>query len=402
MIKAWDSDGHVSESEVTFSDKYWDPKLKDRRPTIIETGPDGPLYWMIDTRSFPVRSGPFQQAGFPLSKNGKSAKVTPGISPYDPVESAEMRSVKSRLEQLDREKTAVQVIYPTMFLSYPITYDRDLAVAMMRAYNSWIADLTSQAPDRLKWVTLVDPVDPHVSVEEIKRTKKMGSVAVMLLGVTGDIRIDDPPMEPIWAAANEVGLPVAVHTGHSFRALGNVNDTHHDKTAISFWLTVQFAFQRVISKGIADRYPNLRIAFLEAGCSWVPSLVERITDYSGFPGAAPEKTLEEATTPSICLRNTLRGGRFTLASRLMRNCFRLRSRSLETSAGFMARIFLMETGFMARSMFFSKEKTLARKASESSLSITPRAFMDSMFRMDLNRLRTSDGGAGLLLFSLQN
>ena len=101
---------------------------------------------MIDTRSFPVRSGPFQQAGFPLSKHGKPVKVTPGISPYDPVESAEMRSVKSRLEQSDREKTAVQVIYPTMFLSYPITYDRDLAVAMMRAYNSWIADLTSQAP----------------------------------------------------------------------------------------------------------------------------------------------------------------------------------------------------------------------------------------------------------------
>jgi predicted TIM-barrel fold metal-dependent hydrolase len=121
----------------------------------------------------------------------------------------------------------------------------------MRAYNSWIADLTSQAPDRLKWVTLVDPVDPRASVDEIKRTKEMGSVAVMLLGVTGDIRIDDPPMEPIWAAANDVGLPVAVHTGHSFRALGNVNDTHHDKTAVSFWLTVQFAFQRVISNCIS-------------------------------------------------------------------------------------------------------------------------------------------------------
>ena len=48
---------------------------------------------------------------------------------------------------------------------------------------------------------LVDPVDPSASVDEIKRTKEMGSVAVMLLGVTGDIRIDDPAMEPIWAAA---------------------------------------------------------------------------------------------------------------------------------------------------------------------------------------------------------
>ena len=80
MTKAWDADGHVSESEVTFSDKYWNPELKDRRPSIIETGPDGPLYWMIDTRSFPVRSGPYQQAGFPLSKNGVPAKITPGIT----------------------------------------------------------------------------------------------------------------------------------------------------------------------------------------------------------------------------------------------------------------------------------------------------------------------------------
>ncbi len=285
MITAWDADGHVSESEVTFSDKYWEPKLSERRPAIIETGPEGPLYWMIDTRSFPVRSGPNQQAGYPLSKNGVAAKVPFGINPHDSVESAEMRSVKARLEQLDREKTAVQVIYPTMFLSYPVTYDRELAVAMMRAYNSWIADLTSEAPARLKWVTIIDPADPQASVEEIKRTKKLGSVAVMLLGMTGDTRVDDPAMEPIWAAANDVGLPVAIHTGHSFRALGYVNDTHHDKTAISFWLTVQFAFHRVISKGIADRYPDLRIAFLEAGCSWVPGLVERITDYSGLPGA---------------------------------------------------------------------------------------------------------------------
>ncbi len=285
MIKAWDGDGHVSESEVTFSDKYWDPKLADRRPVVVEADPNGPLFWMIDTRSFPVRAGPFQQAGFPFSKNGIPAKVTPGISPYDPIDSTELRSAAVRLKQLDRENIDVQVLYPTMFLSYPITFDRELSVAMMRAYNSWIADITSQAPDRLKWVTIVDPIDPQASVKEIERTKKMGSVGVMLLGMTGDVRIDDPQMEPIWRAAAEANLPVAVHTGHSFRALGYVNDTHHDKTTLSFWLTVQFAFQRVISKGVADRYPNLRIAFLEAGCSWVPGLVDRVSDYSGFPGA---------------------------------------------------------------------------------------------------------------------
>ncbi len=128
-------------------------------------------------------------------------------------------------------------------------------------------------------------------------------------------------MEPIWAAANDTGLPVAVHTGHSFRALGQVNDTHHDKTAISFWLTVQFAFHRVISKGIADRYPNLRIALLEAGCSWVPALVERIEEYSGFPGARRESIFTGVTRASICPKNTSSADRFTSAEKAVDDSF---------------------------------------------------------------------------------
>lgn len=281
-IKAWDADGHVSESQVTFSDKYWEPGPKIQRPEVLEIGPGRAHRWLIDTRAFPVRSGPYQQAGFPLSKDGRSAKVTPGINAMDPVESAELRTVAARLEQLDRENTQLQVVYPTMFLSYPITFDAGLSVAMMRAYNSWIADVTSTAPDRLKWVTIIDPIDPEASAREIERTKSLGSVGIMMLGMTGDCRVDDAAMEPVWEAAAANGLPVAVHTGHSFRALGQVCDTHHDKTTMAFWLTVQFAFQRVISKGIADRYPDLRIAFLEAGCSWVPAVVERVADYSGL------------------------------------------------------------------------------------------------------------------------
>ena len=60
------------------------------------------------------------------------------------------------------------MIYPTMFLSYPITFDRELSVAMMRAYNNWIADMAGQAPDRLKWVTIIDPIDPEASALEVR------------------------------------------------------------------------------------------------------------------------------------------------------------------------------------------------------------------------------------------
>ncbi len=95
----------------------------------------------------------------------------------------------------------------------------------------------------------------------------------MFLGVTGDVRIDDPPMEPIGPRPTS-GLPVfAPSAGSMTRTM--------TRRQYPFGVTVQFAFHRVVSKGIADRYPNLRIAVLEAGCSWVPALVERIEEYSG-------------------------------------------------------------------------------------------------------------------------
>ena len=86
---------------------------------------------------------------------------------HDTVESAELRSAAIRLQQLDGENIDVQINYPTMFLSYPITYDPALGTALTRSYNNWIADVSSQAPDRLKWVTAIDPQDPKEAAKEV-------------------------------------------------------------------------------------------------------------------------------------------------------------------------------------------------------------------------------------------
>jgi len=290
MINAWDSDGHVMESEATFSEPYWDLLPAHRRPYVVESDHSGTLSWVIDSRLFPVRTGPHQSAGTPLSKNGvrwraPNSNLMAERREHDSAESAEFRSAAIRSEQLDRENIDVQINYPTMFLSYPITHDPALGTALTRSYNNWIASVSSQAPDRLKWVTAIDPQDPKAAAQEVYRTAEMGASGVMILGMTGDIRVDDPQLEGVWAAAAETNLPVGVHVGHSFSALGKINDTHHDKTVMPFWLTLLFGFQRVIAKGIADKYPSLRIAFLEGGCAWVPGLVDRIAEHCGLDGS---------------------------------------------------------------------------------------------------------------------
>ncbi len=274
---AWDADGHVYESEQTFSDAYWDPALADRRPVVVETSP-GRISWMIDGRAFPVSSGPNQAlGGTPASKGGVAVR-TPASLELNPIESSEFRSAEARVAHNEREQIEVQVNYPTMLLTWPIAHDLRLGAAIARAYNSWMADLSSQAPDRLKWVTVVDPADPSAAVREIERTSELGSSGVMLLGMVGEKHLDDPTMEPIWAAAADLGLPVSIHVGFCCPPLGNLYTTSNDTMVVPFAFTVLMAFQRIVSTGLLDRYPRLRVGFLEAGCSWVDFMVERITE----------------------------------------------------------------------------------------------------------------------------
>ena len=75
MLSAWDADGHVMESEATFAEPYWDLLPAERRPFVVESDRTGTLSWVIDGRLFPVRTGPNQSAGNPLSKGGVPLRV---------------------------------------------------------------------------------------------------------------------------------------------------------------------------------------------------------------------------------------------------------------------------------------------------------------------------------------
>ena len=160
MLQAWDADGHVYESEVTFSDRYLDPAFRDRRPAVVEVDASGTLAWAIDSRLFPTTSGPNQSFGARPSKGGVPSPRSRVLLESNSLESTELRSAAARLEQMDRENIAVMVNYPTLFLTWPLTYDPALGAALCRAYNDWIADVSAQAPGRLKWVTAIDPQDP--------------------------------------------------------------------------------------------------------------------------------------------------------------------------------------------------------------------------------------------------
>jgi len=271
-LKAWDADGHVEEWERTFSDDYLEPKFRDRRPKIVHPEGSSSFLWQVAGREDLYKVG-----GSPTAMNGVPSREQVNLIEWrGSVESSEVHTPEDRFKVLDAEDTELQINYPTMFLGHPVSYDLEYNWGITRSYNNWIADISSQAPERLKWVTVIDPRDVKESVREIERTKDMGSVGIMVHGVYGNKTIDDEEFEPIWAAARDTGLPLAVHPG---MVAFDLQETHRPFADIQFKYSVLMGFNRIMVSGILDRFPTVKVGFLETGCGWAEFCLYAANEY---------------------------------------------------------------------------------------------------------------------------
>ncbi len=265
-MRVWDADAHVEESETTFSDKYFDQAFADRRPIVVQS-PRG-IHWLIDGQcAMPKYVGAEMDRFFGTPQTMHGERVNTLVRKTESIEALEMRGTAARLKLMDDEGLELSVLYPTLFLAWPLTPYHDLGSALCRSYNNWLSDVCSEAPSRLKWVSIINPGDPQTAANEIRRTRKMGASGTMVLGMVGNKSIGDATFEPIWAAAADVDMPITVHVGEC-TPLGYL--AFHASLLMGFW---GFMFS-----GILDRYKSLHVAFLEAGCMWLPFMMGRLED----------------------------------------------------------------------------------------------------------------------------
>jgi Predicted metal-dependent hydrolase of the TIM-barrel fold len=273
-LKVIDADGHVEENPITFSDKYFDPAFRGQRPQVIAGNEEGLAYWMIDEQLFPRRVGRgCNNLGTPVSYQGKP--VRHALRKPDTVASMELTNLRERLQIMDEEGIALQVLYPTLFLAYPLSCNPAYVTAMCDAYNRWLGDILS-GQDRLKWVGVVNLDDIPASVKQVKEAQKLGAVGMMILGTAGDRLLDDPSLLPFYEAMAESALPLAVHVGWACPAINNLYSHIYPSGVIAFSMPVLMGMVSMISGGVFDRFSNLRVVFLEAGCLWVHFILERL------------------------------------------------------------------------------------------------------------------------------
>jgi predicted TIM-barrel fold metal-dependent hydrolase len=288
-LRVIDADGHVEENLDTFSDKYLDPAFRSLRPRV--TAVDGLVYWVIDEQLYPRRVGPgCHNLGTPTNFNGQLAAHSQDKT--DSIGSMELSDLAARLTAMDEEDIAIQVIYTTLFLAYPLTKNIGLGSAMAASYNRWMGDRLS-GHRRIKWSAVVNLDDVAAAVRQVHEAKKLGAVSVMVLGTAGDDMLDHARLFPLYQALCEENLALGVHVGWSCPSINNLYSHIYPSGVIAFHVPLLMAFTALISGGVLDHFPDLRIVFLEAGCQWVPFMLERVQHRYKNQGSTLRKFLPQ-------------------------------------------------------------------------------------------------------------
>jgi predicted TIM-barrel fold metal-dependent hydrolase len=145
--------------------------------------------------------------------------------------------------------------------------------ALMSAYNDWQVETWLEQESRLVGSIHVNAHDPVAAAREIDRLGGHPRIVQVMLYI-GDKPFGDPFYEPLFAAAARHGLVVGIHhSENSPTALG-----HHRLYAEWNTLVPQVFMSQIVSlvfNGVFDRHPELRVAMIEGGFSWVPHIMWR-------------------------------------------------------------------------------------------------------------------------------
>jgi hypothetical protein len=298
-MEVFDSDAHVEESEETFAALAAADELAGSRPRIIEG--ERRAFWLIEGRTFPKLSGSgVHTFGSPHMRSA-AGHVDPERRAR--VESQELADPKARLADMDAEGIDVSVVFPTLFLVWPLADDARLARALCRSYNEWIASRCAASGGRIRWVATVPLPDVEGSVEEVAHAKRLGACGVMTLGTAGGINLGNAVLDPFYAACERHALPVCVHVGWSLPPLSAMYDKIYEAMITPFVLPVFMGFASILSNGVLERFPKLKVGFFEAGVEWVPYWLDRMERFYRQPPGGSKKADLPARNPVEYLKD---------------------------------------------------------------------------------------------------
>lgn len=246
-------------------------RYKELAPRLVRL-PGGGEGWLVEGMPM-IHNGQNLAAGRPLKVKGASYWDEDG-SPVPGTGDAAQRLVEQ-----DRDGIDAEILYPPVFISRFIENlsDKDAYLAMVRAYNDFLAeDYCPVAPDRLIGNAVIPTTGLDDALAELRRVHGLGLRSIALAQFPAGSGQPSAGDDPFWEEAMELGMPITAHGG-----LGDRNNPLLVASAAgTFDLRMAMASRTfpgppqliaaMVAAGTFDRVPDLRIYLAETNAGWMP------------------------------------------------------------------------------------------------------------------------------------
>jgi predicted TIM-barrel fold metal-dependent hydrolase len=254
------ADSHVFEPPTLWQERL-PAHYRDRGPRVVESGG----WYVMAVEGMPDRR---------LARVGEGGRGGGAGRPRGGGDDPE-----ARLADMALDGVVAEVIYPTLGLFIDMIPDPDLQMACARVYNDWLAETFLSRPDVFVPVAVVPVRDVAAAVAELERAVAAGFRAAMIPTTPPEgTRYNQPTFDPLWEVASGTGVPLSLHTGtgalpQSERGPGGAV-INYAKVGLLSAETLCY----VAASGVLERYPGLRLVFVETGAGWLAYCCERMDE----------------------------------------------------------------------------------------------------------------------------
>ena len=273
------ADGHLETPPDGWL-RHLPAAYRELAPRLVRL-PEGGEAWIVEGLPL-VHNGQNLAAGRALKVKGASywepdGRPAPGTGP-----------ATQRLREQDADGIDAEVLYPPVFIGKLIEgiSDRRAYLAMVRAYNDFLAEYCAVAPDRLIGTAVMPITGLDDALAELRRVRELGLRATSLGMFPHGGGQPDPADDRFWEATLALGVRVAAHV--SFGGRERLNPLLVASATARFDLVTAMVSRTIpgppaliatmVASGVFDRLPALEIYLAETNAGWMPEAFYMMDD----------------------------------------------------------------------------------------------------------------------------